>query len=108
MDPDDPNYEKVEAEYEAFKAAAKKYEETYDEWEDKMEQKADNIKAQLDAKLEGISYSIELKYKINDRELARAERALERLQRDEDYDRAKGIVKIGESTRAQEKNLKDA
>ena len=54
------------------------------------------------------SYPIELKYKINDRELARAERALERLQRDEDYDRAEGIVEIGKSTDAAKKNLEAA
>ena len=108
MDPNNSNYEKVEAEYEAFKAAAKKYEETYDTWEDKMEQKAENIRAQLDAKLEGVSYSIELKYKINDRELAKAERALERLQRDDDYDRAEAITIIGQSTGAAEKDLKAA
>ena len=104
MDPESAEYIALEQQYENFKDYAAKYEETYDKYQDAITAKTEAEMAILDAKLEGISYSVQIKLEVNETKLKLLEFLLEQLN-DAATDGVEQIKLITEQISLEQSNI---
>ncbi len=90
-------YEKVKEYYDDIKEALDQVEETNDEIVETQEQQAENLRNQQDEFFEKMSYTLEIKLDINDRDIELLEKAYDRIA-DQTYKRAEAIKYIYSTT----------
>ena len=88
---DSIEYKKLQNAKKYFEDYVAAYQENLETTLDLAEENAEKEQAIWDSKLEGLEYELEIKTKVNDRELAALERRLKRLD-DDGYDSAERVV----------------
>lgn len=112
-------YQEAEQRLQDFRDMTAKYEESQDILEEAKDQEASDLLAALDAKLEEVSYTVEINLEVNERQLAYLERKISQITDDEDklYTEAgqdnvskyreKAVSKHEENIATNEKGIRD-